>query len=93
MHRVEQIGKPDEPAGLALYRWLRDEIVTEQNTDKIIDVVTDALPLPSVVTRWVLDMILPGALLTAVRKVLQSLGQLPSDRYLHDLNPFRFDNE
>lgn len=88
MRKVAEVGNAEEPAGLALYRWLRDEIVTEENTDTIIEVVTDYLPLPGVVTKFVLDAILPGSLLTAVRKVLQRLGQLPSDRYLHELNPF-----
>ena len=88
MRALREVGEADEPAGVALYRWLRDEIVTEENTDTIIETVTDFLPLPSVVTKFVLDAILPGALLTAVRKVLQKLGQLPSDAYLHEMNPF-----
>lgn len=91
MKRLVEVGSQSEPAGLVFYRWLRDEIITESNTDTIIETVVDVLPVPSIVSRWVLDMILPDALLYAVRKVLQRIGQLPSDRYLSPLNPFTRD--
>lgn len=89
MRQVSEIAKPDEPAGVAFYRWLETEIITEENTDIIIGIVSKYLaPIPSPITMYVLDAILPGALLTAVKKVLQALGQYPTDRYLSPLNPF-----
>lgn len=91
MRKVAEIGSPEEPAGLAFYRWLEEEVLTEENSDAVIDIALGFLPLPDVLVRYVLDLIFPEALLRVIRELLQHIDQLPSDRYFHPTNPFRND--
>ena len=56
-----------------LFQILEDEILTEENTDKLIDLIFDNLNLPwyvpTVIAKRVLDRVLPEVLLTALRRI------------------------
>jgi len=76
--RVDEFAVPDEPIGDAVYRWLEVGVLTEENTDKLIDLAMPLLPkrvwlipLPGFLVRKLLDLILPGTALAIMRAALK----------------------
>jgi len=74
----------DREWGLKVYGWIEEELLTEENTDTIIEVVAGYVPFGlGFVARKILDRMLPEDALIAVREIMQRLGWLDDrDRFV-----------
>jgi hypothetical protein len=70
------------------WRWALTELLTEENTDKWIELIDDVrIPwIPKWIVKRVLDKLFPGVLITLLSSVLVKVGA--DERRVHELNPF-----
>lgn len=86
--------RPDETMGEGVLRFLETQKeLAERKSDELIDLVLRKINfpwwIPKRIVRRILDQLLPGKIFDLIELLLQKTGQLPSDRELHPLNPFR----
>ena len=78
-----------------VYRFLEDQILTEENTDFLIEFLAEKLkgkklwifPFPVLLVKKTLDSLLPEKLLEAIRNTMVAKGMI-SERRTHPSNPF-----
>jgi len=83
MRTLAQSGKLNEPMGDAVYRFLRDEVITEETTDLAIEWIKAKIPpiklfgfipLPISLGAKMMDKMLPDKLLEMILHLMESKG-------------------
>lgn len=73
-----------------IYRFFEERILTEENTDAIVEIVQRFVPWGlGGVAGFILDRFLPEKALQALTLILVKLGITSSERQRHPNNPFR----
>ncbi len=94
--RVEEFVKADETMPEAVYRFVEEEVLTEESTDLILDLIMGVLGksklrfipfLSGALRKWV-DGMLPEKLLEVLRNLMDRKGLL-SARRVDPNSPFR----
>lgn len=99
MRTLAQSGKLNEPMGDAVYRFLRDEVLTEENTDLALEwlegkipkvKIFGFIPLPTHMVIGVIDKLIPEKLLEMILHLMEAKG-LTSERRMESNSPFNSD--
>jgi hypothetical protein len=71
------------------WRWALTELLTEENTDKWIELLDQVnIPwIPNWIVKRVLDKLFPGILISLLQQILVNTG-VADERRVHELNPF-----